>query len=318
MAYSESTSVADRDAFIQALVNFAVANAGFTDQGSTFDDPYTIYHISKGSIYWNFVADLYISTWDDIPAVSCRMTFAKILTRSAFTSTGTAGQVYATLMCVYHTGPFEKYYLYTDGVAVHCALQIYNGVFSHISFGNVTKFGTWTGGEFLTANGCHLTYSGHTFQPWDASSNGIQFDGGNCTLQNKRVTGYVRHLIAAPTSDRYEFARLGAVTEYDQKCIMTAQEGMMKEFMDTCGSIGFNLRAPLLPVYVRTYDTVTARWWLIGYVSGARLVSIEYISPEAIMENEWIAFPMIQLIVGGDTALAPRSGYWGVAYKRVA
>lgn len=313
MAYSESTSVTDRNAFIAAIVAFAVANAGFTDRGSTVDGAYTIYCISKGSIYWNFVAD---AAEGEI-TISTRMSFAQITTFAAFTSTGTAGQRYSTMMACYQSGPYIKYFLYTEGNAVHGALQVYNDVWTHISFGNIIKFGTWTGGEYVTANGSYKILSGSTYRPWDYNHNGILFDGGRHTLSTNRITGYVRHIRGSATSNYLEFARLGNLEQYDQWCQMVAESGMVKILVETCSPIAFNSRAPLFPVYVKIYETTTNRWMLYGYVPGARVLNIQNLSSGSIVENNWITFPMIQRS-GGDATLSPISSYWGVAYKREA
>lgn len=316
MAYSESTSVADRNAFIAALVNFAVANAGFTNQGTSVDSSYTIYHISKGSIYWNFVAEVEEATI----CISCRMSFAKITTYAAFTSTATAAQYQSTMMATYHSGPYIKYFLYSDGDAVHCTLQLYEDVWTHISFGNIIKFGSWTGGEYVTAQGSYKKI-GEVFYSWDSVNvyAGLLFDGGaNANFSTIiRVAGYVRHLIGAPSGDANEFARLGNVIRNNQRCQMVSAKGVFEILVETCGPIGFNLRAPLFPVYVFLLDTVTGRSWFAGYVSGARVLNIQNISSATIVENDWISFPMVQR-EGGDNTLSPLSQYWGVAYKRVA
>ncbi len=314
MAYLESTAVTDRDAFITAIVSFAVANAGFADEGTSIDGEYTIYHISKGGMFWNFVAD---AAEGEI-TISTRMSFAKITTFAAFISIATAGQRYSTMMVVYQSGPYIKYFLYTEGNAIHGVLQIYNDVWSHISFGNMIKFGAWIGGEYVTANGSFISGPGY-YQPWDHSyrTNGILFDGGYNNVTALRTTGYVRHLIAAPSNNYLEFARLGNLEQYDQKCQMVTMYGMLQTLIGTCSSIDFNMRSPLFPVYVKAWETVTNRWRLVGYVPGTKVLDIGHISSASIVENDWITFPMIQRH-SGDRVLSPRSYDWGVAYKRIA
>lgn len=316
MAFSESTAVADRDAFIQAIIAFAVANAGFTDQGHTIDGTNKIYHISKGSIYWNFVEDSYYFNTTHY-AILSRMSFAKITTFVAFEANTTAGQRYPTRMIVYRsTGPYTKYFLYTDGNAVHCVLQIYTGVYSHISFGNMNIYGSWTGGEYLTAMGCYYYSSGYI--TWDYSRNGILFDGGIHNISSSVYpTGYVRYIIGTPANDQTDFARLGSITQNSQQCRMVTATGIVKTLIEDCSPLGFNMRSPIFPIYVRMRENATGRFILSGHITYARVVNVSLLAPEVVAENDWIVFPMTQR-TGGDTALAPISDNWGVAYKRVA
>jgi hypothetical protein len=327
MAFSESTTVSNRLAFLTAFINFAVANAGFTNQGSTVDGADTIYHISKGSIYWNFMVSDHTQTVVHYSIYS-RMSFAKVITAANMkAATSTFGQRVPTRMSTYQsTGPYVKYFLYTDGDAVHCVLQLYTGVYTHISFGNVTKFGTWTGGEYLTAQDSSYWWAGGYNYDWDYVRNCILFDGGinNYESGGNYPVGYVRHIVGSVQNDATDFARIGDRITDEQRCRMTTGEpsgandnGFIYTLVQTCGPINFNARAPIFPVYVRIYEYATARWILSGYISGARSLNIEHLAGETIVENDWIVFPITQK-EGGDIALCPLSEYWGVAYKRTA
>ncbi len=325
MAFSESTAVTSRTAFITALIGFAVTNAGFTNQGTTIDGAYTIHHISKGGIYWNFMEDTYyqIVTNNNI---YIRMTFAKITTRAAFHDTGvTAGQyIHTSMTCFQSSGPYVKYFLYTDGTAVHCVLKIYTGVYSHMSFGNVIKFGTWTGGEYLTANNPN-TYSAGEYIQWDYGKSGWVFDGGVHDYTSGAVypTGYLRHVVGSASSDHYDFARIGNKEEGDQWCKMTVgrtkghPHSLITDLVEICSPLSFNTRAPIFPTYVRVWEDATSRWTLAGHVPYARALNIKNIAAETIVEGDWIVFPLCQR-EGGNPVLAPTTDYWGVAYKRVA
>lgn len=321
MAFSESTTVADRNAFIVAFVNFAVANAGFINQGTTVDGADTIYHISKGSIYWNFVASFHTQTIVHY-SIYARMSFAKVTTLSNMkAATSTFGQRLPTRMSTYQaTGPYVKYFLYTDGNAVHCVLQLYTGVYTHISFGNMTKVGTWIGGEYLTAqDSSYWAGSQYDYYGWDYDRHCIIFDGGiqNYESGSSYPTGFVRHIVGSVQNNSTDFARMGYRLTDNQRCKMTTGKGLIHDLVEIASPIGFNQRAPIFPVYVRIYEYATTRWILSGYVSGARSINIEHLSGETIVENDWIVFPITQK-EGGDFTLCPLSEYWGVAYKRTA
>lgn len=327
MPYSESTAVANIDAFIQAFVNFAVANAGFTNQGTTVNDTKTIYHISKGSIYWNFMEDQFTQTVLQ-NGIYCRMSFAKVITRTNMKANNPqAGQRMFSRMCYYEqTGPFVKYFLYTDGNAVHCVLQLYTGVYTHLSFGNLIKLGTWTGGEYLSANNSYW-YSVGKYDQWDYQRMNLLFDGGNSNLDNIAYgASYVRHVVGTQYDDYRDFARLGhAIVDNNQAVMMNKTwledsatgEGIFSFWLiEEASPIGYNVRSPLLPVWTRFKEMATGRWMLRGYVPYAGILNVENLAGETIVENDWIVFPMIQK-TGGDETLSPLSEYWGVAYKRV-
>lgn len=326
MAFSESTAVADLDAFITALVNFAVTNAGFTNQGTTVNDTKTIYHISKGSIYWNFMHDTFTQGVTQ-NGMYCRMSFAKVITRANMKADNPqAGQRHFSRMSLYNqTGPFVKYFLYTDGTAVHAVLQLYTGVYTHVSFGSVTKFGTWTGGEYLSVNGSYW-HNGIEYGDWIYQRLNVLFNGPNSNLSSLTFGAqYVRHIVGTQYDDYRDFARIGDVTVDDQQALMMNKSyhdqynegGFSYYLIEDASPIAYNVRSPLVPIYVRILDQPTGRWRLAGYVSYASILNVSVLTGETIVENDWIVFPMIQK-TGGDTALSPLSENWGVAYKRVA
>ncbi len=322
MAFSESTAVANITAFIIAFINFAVAEAGFSNEGTTVDGDDTIYHIAKGGVYWNFMTDNFTQNVVQY-GIYARMSFAKVVISANMKNTNPqAGQRQPSRMSYYgNTGPFVKYFLYTEGIAVHCVLQIFTGVFTHLSFGNMIKFGTWTGGEYLTANSAFWV-TGGVYNNWEYQRQNLLFDGGSCNLDSFTYpVGYVRHIVGTQSDDQTDFARIGFITVNNQQCRMVSPaynvKSLIEDFIDICGPIGYNVRAPLFPVYVRMIEVVTGRWILSGYVPGARVLNVLHLTGESIVENDWIVFPMIQK-TGGDPYLAPLSDYWGVAYKREA
>lgn len=318
MSYSESTSVANRAAFITAFINFAVANAGFADEGTTVDGSDTIYHISKGSIFWNFYEHTITGQANGtIYEIKCKMSFAKILTVTAFESTTTAGQRYPTQMILNgNVGPYVKYFLYTDGNAVHCCLQIYTSIFSHLSFGNIIKSGVWTGGEYVTAHGGGWP-SASVYSDFDVVLNSIYFDGGTHSTSGNNESGYIRYIVGSPVSDKGDFARIGATTVDNQRCYAGITHDIYKVLVEDCGPISVNIRAPLYSIPIQILEYATSRNIVAGHVPYVRVMSIKEIPPATIVENDWIVFPVSQR-TGGDNTLASLSFDWGIAYKRVA
>jgi hypothetical protein len=80
----------------------------------------------------------------------------------------------------------------------------------------------------------------------------------------------------------------------------------------------FNDRSMLIPTYLWVYDNRSGgslRNIPVGTIPNARILNITNISPEAIVETDWVVFPQFQKT--GDAFAAPESGLHGVAYKKV-
>ncbi len=319
MAYTTSTSVATLDIFITAVTSFAVSYAGFTSEGNFTDSGTKVTIISKGGYYWSFYQithrGVYVSS-NDFLSIDFRITFAKPTTLAEVTTN--AGPLAQTRSTVFKntTGPYTKYYLYTEGTCVHCVLEVYSGIFSHLSFGSITKLGTWTGGQYTTGTGAYYWNGGFVSGltnwnslPFNGNASSTYYEGGT-------VPGYVRRINGTANGDETDFARIGGLLQNDQQAKMNVASDMLTGIHANSPN-QFNLRSPAFPMYTRIWNSTKASYGLQGYVPDVSAINIENIASGATIETEWQAFPVIQRTTG-DSALAPITDNYGLMYKKVA
>jgi hypothetical protein len=318
MAYA--TGVASSlDDFLSQLVSFAVTNAGFANAGSVTSSSgsgsRTIQRISKGGVYWNF------SRYTSNNGVLAAMGYSSVpagyaLPASGATGIGIAGiQQYWTEMGTWaFTGPFVGHYFFTDGTCVHAVIEIASGIYNHISFGSVSKYGSWVGGEYVTAGHYQIYAPGGIWEAWDSSYCTRPFNdqqSGNMTPR----PSYVRVANTAATAD------FGLVygTQLNSN-------GMFCGISDAYSLYGRLLRdtpnettgrTPLLPGLVRLRDGVTGLYSLGGYIPHVTFMKMSQdMNPKDIINTDWQIFP-ITMRTGGNTTQAAPSYEYALAYRRI-
>ena len=211
MAYSGPTAVSSLDNLLQALVNWAVANAGFTDEGNTSPPSGRtttyMYRISKGGMYWYFMGDNATVGGATDDYIEFRM--MTVLPTSANYSNNSYGPAEITRAQLWRTGtgPYTAYNFFTDGVGVHVVLEVTANVFSHFSFGSVSKFGTWTGGQYTTAwYSSSYTVTGDV--GYNFVSGCVPFEGS--VANSSAYAGFVYNPINS-YGDYRDFAEIGTI-----------------------------------------------------------------------------------------------------------
>ena len=329
------------DGLLQDIVTFAVNNAGFTEEtkisaglpaGSTTD----MYILRKGGIYWWFLGmqqtDADFGAYGEI---ECRMML--VLPTVANMETQADGMYRKLKVAVLNrpAGPYSNSWLYSaSGDSVSLSLEITPGVFTHMSFGNVSKFGTWTGGEFLTGETMYMVNSYSASQGFGANWNSVisaygQMAFGTGYAQNFYSQGhcaYVHHPVNS-YGDHRDFAivnggSIGASTPFFSQrarfqgvyADSTSGDSLIRKLMYRSPN-AYNGRAGLFPTYLTLYDETSGRYLLAGHVEGVRHIRMDLIAPKETVEVEWDVYPHFQK--SGDQMVAPISGNFGLAYRRV-
>lgn len=326
MAWTGPTAAANVDAVLTDLVAFAVTNAGFTDEGSLAGSgsmTSDLYRLSKGGIYWAFRGYQYTkSGFGTIGRIEARV--MHVLPTVANFTTMSAGQRNFSRSDLYgnYNGAFTGYYFFTDGVSVNMALEVNPNVFTHLSFGNVTKYGTWTGGEYVSGVYCDYFYSTTSEWRW-GSSTGPYFSGG---IETTNYEGAVRHIPGAAYGDYRDYAGVRS-TQTDNQCarfVMPVNVTDPVSTLDQRSMIGrllrdtpstYNQRACLFPTYLRLWNPTLSLWHLAGHVDNVRVLNMELIDPKELVDVDWMVFPQIAKF--GDISSNAVSGSLGVAYKRI-
>lgn len=307
MAYQYVDAPADQSAVTDAIVAFAVANAGFTNEG--IDG--TIRRISKSGIYWAFGTG---ATFRGDQLIKVRM--LDVLPTSSTWLTA-SGQAYAACLSTYlMSSGFAGLYLFTDGNAIHCVLEIVEGSFAHINLGSISeKYGVWTGnGEFLTAAMYNVYNS--SYSSFGTAGCTYPLDGG---YGSAYTDGYGSEYYATHYSQNaafYDgaFYRVGAgnaAVSFGAVCVDSLN--LYNSQLLLKGPSIYNNRVPLLPMYARIKN-VDGNTIVMGEITNAKALNLEGLVDKTILENDWMVFPIKQKtsIYGGGGV----SGNYGIAYKK--
>lgn len=315
MAYSVS-SATGLDDVISQMCAFAVTNAGFADQGTTTETTTsrTLRRISKGGIYWTFRrgdVGAYAAN-----AIEARMSYSIVANVAPTLSNGQ--QQWTRTSVWSFAGPYTNLYLYTDStnVAVHAVIECASGIYAHMSFGNIIKTDTFTGGEYIS--GCYSEYKpGTIFIDVSQPQSSMLFHG---TLTSGGAGNYWTYMRQVPasgsTGDYFDFAACASVSGSGSTlryCNFGGVNGWSGLLMRDSPNTG-TLRSPMFPFYVSKYDIPSTRMAIAGYVPGARLISNENVDSAEILLSNWQVFPMTQK--NSDNVTVPSSLAYGIAYYR--
>ena len=337
MAFQTGTATSMGNFFTQ-LRAFATSNAGFTDGGTDTINTNTVHRLSKAGIHWSFEETLTV-TLQASPLLTenyarMRMTYSQPTSGTGFTDSIPIGQPRFSCFGTFaNAGPYTGHIFYTEGDAVHAALEVFPNVFQHLSFGSITKFGTWTGGEYLTA-GSYQRIQSSTRQYASAFSqlpfSDVEGSGhlpGTGTGFDSPCIGFVRYDQTGTSLD--DFAPIGAFNLNNQRARMCnmiepkdiQNNSMLSGMLFDAPNQG-NLRTPLFPMYVRLRDynantpSTLDAYFVAGVVPGVRMCNISELNAKEIINTNWQTYPVVQKI--GVSNVAPISDSLGFAYERIA
>jgi hypothetical protein len=214
-----------------------------------------------------------------------------------------------------HPGPFPTVHLFTNDPSTYffCAVEVSAGVWRHLQFGNLEKYGTWTGGGFY---GCTWWTIDLTFidQP-NFTGHHVPFDNYN---QNQTLATTVHYVNG---SEKWIGGDESSLFNGVQRRTMrsTFRGGFGRAFTDLPESpySGLIALAPALVGAQRLSDTPdTLRF--IGRVPDMRAVNIRNFAPGesyTIGSDEWVMFPVCAKNGAVDQF---NSGNYGVAYLKHA
>lgn len=314
MAYTV-VAASTLDDVISQICAFAVANAGFTNEGTATYSGATRYRISKGGIYWTFVRSTHNSRYH----ILGRMSYSISHTADPTTANGQRNWTEASFWGF--SGPFTNLYLFSEGTCVFAVVEVTAGVFTHLCIGNITKLDTFEGGEFIS--GTLLDYGNSTGNPsvWqfqDASSS------YNCTLfpanlSSKNAGAYTSAMRwvrpSGKVNDQGDFASFGCNLNSNQ-AVGDTQGGFTEVLYERTPNSATS-RSVLFPINIYNYDYTLANglYHLSGVVPGIRHLNLRLLDPAEIVLNDWQVFPYCAK--SSDKVKYPYTANRGFAYKRV-
>lgn len=314
MAYSTVTA-STLDDVISQICAFAVANAGFTDEGTATYSGATHYRISKGGIYWTFVR----STYDSRYHILARMSYSISNTSDPTPSNGQRNWTEASFWGF--SGPFTNLYLFSEGTCVFAVVEVTAGVFTHLCIGNITKLDTFEGGEFVAGTFLDYGYSTGSPSVWqyqDANSS------QNCTMfpaakDDKTLEAYTTSMRWVKPSGRVnnenDFATFAANRNNNQ-AVGDTQEGFTEQMYGRTPNSATS-RSVLFPINIYVYDYVlnNGLYHLAGVVPGIRHLNMRLLDPAEVTLNDWQVFPYCAK--SSNKVNYPYTANRGFAYKKV-
>lgn len=320
MTYATGSATTIANA-MDAMSTFAQANAGMTESKRRTEnilnragvsESMTVICLTKGTSNW----------WFAYGATDCLSLLADTNNGTVFATTG---GVQATVSRIWPISPpFTSYHLFTEGTVVHVAFEMSSGAWAHLNFGDITKYGTWTGGSYIgftnADGGAATSFLGN---PSLAGFNGIfgevinnPFGAGSNSLTSKiRVTKGSRNY------GNFDGASTLSVndTATTPCCALALTNGVGDTLTRDQPNI-FNNRAmgPRLECFISDTSVIftggTNLWLPLGYVPNIRFINVALLNPKDLINTDWMTFPL-QAKVGSSGNFAYTFNY-GIAVRK--
>ncbi|MDH5184845.1 MAG: hypothetical protein OEX12_13260 [Gammaproteobacteria bacterium] len=272
-------------------------------------------HVSNPEGYWH----IWCSAGND--------QYIYMSVNSSFVSAGVAGggeiagvDARSNLL----TGPYLSYHFFIDPKAFRVVLELNLNEYSHLMFGSITKYGTWTGGQF--AQGMNWTDSDSTRDQGGSPYHDYPY---RC---NSTTSGYGYNHITANEAAVFSIRRFGFDTSapWDYPvggCVGgTELTGMTPveagnaytnptdwwNFIQNQGQNVATGRTPMVPTYVFMRDG--SYWVPLGEDLLVKALNIEAYTPKQVVDTDWMVFPLkTKKPYNGDDTFS--SDMYGIAYK---
>ena len=262
-------------------------------------------------------------------------------------SSGVAANLQTTNRKFVLIGPMATslfgYHLFSNGDFVHLVVEETTGRFRHLSFGFINKYGTFTGGQYLTA-GCPLESANTTPLGFNTSTHIVPFGANGqgpsraLIASNAYPGTYVRadidgwsagwRLISSgfwdtANLDAYGCAtyvnatnnRAGYITGGPQVSLVTLAHDLAYH----CSPQGYNGLAPMMPCHAGVNRTPYASTWtLLGEFPDVRFLNISNFNAGdelTLGTDVWKIFPLWNKAY--TTLSEPISYDYGIAYRKV-
>lgn len=301
MAYQTGVSGSVND-FMTALLTFASAN-GFTVGPTWTDAGNPQVTLLKDGIYFTFAYN----------ATQVGMNTATSLSGSG-TLQSQPGAAAVSMLINPITGPHISYHFFCDGEVCNAVAEVATNVFSHLNFGFVTKNGSWGGGAFVTGTntttsgvaGAKGVLSGYNVIPFNTVSISI---GGSMPPNRSHL--------------RSDIVSVGGISGLGSDIAGSTNSSFNKGWLSDGGGRplvqaspnAFNGRSVIVPItLIQASIGVSGPYYQLGHVPNAGILNIATIEPKAIVNTDWMVFPIGQKGASGGGYI--ESGNYAMAYKQ--
>lgn len=234
-----------------------------------------------------------------------------VMTDAAYTSATTpAARVFTTTFA----GPFPTAFLFSDDPSTYChiVVEVTSGQYRHILFGNLAKFGTWTGGGYYASH--RWTTDASTIDAPNGSTHSTPFDGSSAAAQGGQWT-----LHYEGGGFQWVARQQATFNGVNRRQAHGSARGGFGTLFRSIPESAFSGLVALNPITVwpvTTTDTpITTR--CAGRVPDVAEINMRNFSPGEslfIGADEWIVFPMATKGLPAARLNVENSGYYGYAY----
>lgn len=210
------------------------------------------------------------------------------------------------------SGPFPTVDLFTNDAStyLHAVVQQAAGIFKHLWFGNVEKFGSWTGGAYYATTYWSEANPPHTSTP-SSAFNHAPLDSSICNTPVQEWTAHYERggdLWIAPSPT--------LLNGVQRNKGVGSMRGGFGQALANSPEIPFSGLVPMASVMLmaRHDDDSPKTLHMLGRIPDVRMVNIQNFAPGetySIGADDWIIFP---LCTKNGIAPARNSGTYGYAY----
>ncbi len=379
MAYVTGAS-ADINTLLNAIKNFAVANGWTANATDTFTLAFSSFSSNGGATHAGTTS--MVSSVSGSDAYRNQSETSLTANRVVLTKNGVSYQLFAVNKKLYKNGvngtyacleawacdgysagmaanlqtnnrklvmvgpmatSLYAYHLFSNGDFVHVVIEETPGRFRHLSFGFINKYGSFAGGQYLTA-GCPVESFTTTPYSFNTSNQSIPFgaNGQGPSRASLATYGYPGTYVRADidgwtvgwrllTTGYWDTANLDVCgcaayanatnnrAGYNVSGTQNSVNTLAHDLAYHCSPQSYNGLAPMLPCYVGVNRTpYVGTWTLLGEFPDVRFLNISNFNPgdELILGTDvWKIFPLWNkaYTLGAE----PISYDYGLAYRKV-
>lgn len=379
MAYLTGAS-ADINTLLNAIKNFAVANGWTANATDTFTLAFSSFSSNGGATHAGTTS--MVSSVSGSDAYRNQSETSLTANRVVLTKNGVSYQLFAVNKKLYKNGvsgtyacleawvcdgysastaanlqtnnrkfvmvgpmatSLYAYHLFSNGEFVHVVIEEMPGRFRHLSFGFINKYGSFAGGQYLTA-GCPVESFTTTAYAFNTSNHSIPFgaNGQASSRASLASNGYPGTYVRADidgwtvgwrllTTGYWDAANLDVCgcaayanttnnrAGYNVSGTQNSLNTLAHDLAYHCSPQSYNGLAPMLPCYAGVNRTpYVGTWTLLGEFPDVRFLNISNFNPgdELILGTDvWKIFPLWNkaYTLGAE----PISYDYGLAYRKV-
>lgn len=222
------------------------------------------------------------------------------------------------------SGTHKAYHFFAGDTYMYVVVEVTTNIFRHFNFGLLTKYGTYTGGQFV--NGTRwgtLRYYGNYGNDSFCNYPDHNYHGGPFDALAYESYGVNNHVRADIDGNSNKYWRIRRADDGNSQARGTVRNGdvsLMDSLSDRSVNT-FNQRTILLPIYVDV-TRGSGLYSLVGQAPDCRSINMANYNPGQIItigSDQWVIFPIVQKTNTWDDqySYVQSSGNYALAYKKV-